>query len=253
MLRRARRPCRRRHSRSRVDAAPGRRGPPHRPQPPGPSYQSQVCARLEGAARRDRPRRRRRSGTSRAGPPLRGRVEPPAGRARPAGAQGAPPGLRGQRGFFLFGGRQSQSQQCVDLNAQISAACAAISTASTSICSACGAAASTASEQRRAIMVALAQNNCGPQYRTAARSARRILRPAVRRRHQRAFGRSRQSGRAERQLPHRVRAHLRRLSISRSRTRPRRRVSREDEKTCQRMCPAAEVMLFSLPQPAART
>ena len=66
-------------------------------------------------------------------------------------------------------------------------------------------------DQRRALIGQLAQNNCGAQYTAAANAPRRtagLFRRAVWRRHHRQSERRR---RAERHLPHRLRADLRRL------------------------------------------
>jgi hypothetical protein len=91
-------------------------------------------------------------------------------------------------------------------------------------------------EQRRSVMVALAQNNCGPQYRTAARAPGGFF--------DQLFGRDANEPPpaispircAGRQRAHRSACAPATGSISRSPTRPTRRAFREDEKTCQRMC-----------------
>ena len=102
-------------------------------------------------------------------------------------------------------------------------------------------------EQRRSVMVALAQNNCGPQYRTRRARARRLLRSAVRPRERRTRGPAgdlanpvAQSGSVRTVCVRTCDGFYFPISYATSR-----RASREDEKTCQRMCPAAEVMLFS--------
>ncbi len=133
----------------------------------GQSNRSQLCTRLEGAARGDRPRR----GADPARAEQVRRYEEAAGKqqaeldrmvaqSRRAGCEGT--------GFFLFGALQSQSQQCATSTADLEHA-------RQSRPHQCRPAAAARrrydrGEQRRSVMVALAQNNCGPQYRQAARA-----------------------------------------------------------------------------------
>jgi hypothetical protein len=72
-------------------------------------------------------------------------------------------------GFFLFGGFQSQSQQCVDINGQISRMRGNLDRITVDLQRLRGGDMDRG-EQRRSMMMALAQNNCGPQYRQAARA-----------------------------------------------------------------------------------
>ena len=101
-------------------------------------------------------------------------------------------------------------------------------------------------EQRRSVMVALAQNNCGPQYRTAARAPGGFF--------DQLFGRDANEPSGDLANPMAQSGTVRTICvrtcdgfyfpISYATNASR---FREDEKTCQRMCPAAEVMLFSYP------
>src|SRR5262249_49136695 len=131
-------------------------------------YQNQVCTRLEGQlAAIDR-------GAS--GDPARAeqlrRYEEASSRQQAEldrmTAQGRRQGCE-STGFFLFGGFQSQSQQCVDLNGQISRMRANLDRINIDLQRIRGGADSRG-DQRQSVLVALAQNNCGPQYRTAARA-----------------------------------------------------------------------------------
>ncbi|HEX2654382.1 MAG TPA: DUF2865 domain-containing protein, partial [Xanthobacteraceae bacterium] len=69
-------------------------------------------------------------------------------------------------GFFLFGG---QPPQCADLTGQIQRMRASLDRATADFQRLQGGGANQV-EQRRGILYALAQNNCGPQYRNAAPS-----------------------------------------------------------------------------------
>src|SRR5205823_11009744 len=79
--------------------------------------------------------------------------------SRRAGCEGS--------GFFLF--NALQSQQCVDLNRQISSMRGNLDRINVDLQRLRGGDLDRG-EQRRSVIVALAQNNCGPQYRTAARA-----------------------------------------------------------------------------------
>ena len=108
-------------------------------------------------------------------------------------------------------------------------------------------------EQRRSVMVALAQNNCGPQYRTAARAPGGFF--------DQLFGRDGGEGEArpsgDLANPEAQSGSFRTvcvrtcdgfyfpISYATSSAR-----FAQDEKTCQRLCPASEVMLFSYRPPA---
>jgi hypothetical protein len=156
-------------------------------------------------------------------------------------AQGRRQGCEGT-GFFLFSG--FQSQQCVDLNRQISRMRANLDRINIDLQRLQGGDVDRG-EQRRAVMVALAQNNCGAQYRTAARA------PGF---FDQLLGRDANEPSTDLVNPLAQSGSVRTICVrtcdgfyfpvsyatNASRL-------REDEKTCQRMCPAAEVMLFSYP------
>ena len=143
--------------------------------PPGPgapagglTYQAQVCQRLEsqlvsidrgagGDPARAEQVRRYEEAANRQQVELDRMVE----QSRRQGCEST--------GFFLFGGGQSSSQQCVDLNRQISRMRGNLDRINVDLQRLRGGDADRG-EQRRSVMVALAQNNCGPQYRTAARA-----------------------------------------------------------------------------------
>src|SRR5436190_6023235 len=149
-------------------AQPWPPGPGAAPPPPGQSYQSQLCTRLEGQlaaingggaadpARAEQIRRyEEASGRQQA------ELDRMVAQGRRAGCEGS--------GFFLFNALQSQSQQCVDLNRQISSMRGNLDRINVDLQRLRGGDLDRG-EQRRSVMVALAQNNCGPQYRTAARA-----------------------------------------------------------------------------------
>jgi Protein of unknown function (DUF2865) len=209
-------------------------------QPPGQSYQSQVCTRLEGQlATIDR-------GAS--GDPARAeqirRYEDAASRQQAEldrmTAQGRRAGCEGT-GFFLFGA--FQSQQCVDLNGQITRMRSNLDRITMDLQRLRGGDFDRG-EQRQSVMVALAQNNCGPQYRTAARAPGGFF--------DQLFGRDANEPSADLANPDAQSGSFRTICVRTCdgfyypisyATTPAR--FREDEKACQRMCPAAEVMLFS--------
>jgi hypothetical protein len=101
-------------------------------------------------------------------------------------------------------------------------------------------------EQRRSVMVALAQNNCGPQYRAAARQQGGFF--------DQLFGRDNEPNEpgAELANPLAQSGSYRTVCVRTCdgyyfpisyATNPARFA--QDEKTCQRLCPAAEAQLFS--------
>jgi len=214
--------------------------PPGPGQPPGQSYQSQVCTRLEGQlAAIDR---------GAGGDPARAeqvrRYEEAARRQQveldTMAAQGRRQGCEGT-GFFLFSG--FQSQQCVDLNRQISRMRGNLDRINMDLQRLQGGDVDRG-EQRRAVMVALAQNNCGPQYRTAARAPGGFF--------DQLLGRDANEPSSEFVNPDAQSGSFRTICvrtcdgfyfpISYATNQAR---FREDEKICQRMCPASEAMLFS--------
>ena len=226
-------------------AQPWPPGPGTAPPPPGQSYQSQLCTRLEGQlaaidrgngvdpARVEQVRRyEEASGRQQA------ELDRMVAQSRRAGCEGT--------GFFLFGALQSQSQQCVDLNRQISSMRGNLDRINVDLQRLRGGDLDKG-EQRRSVMVALAQNNCGPQYRTAARAPGGFF--------DQLFGRDggepgpsgdlannpeAQSGGFRTVCVRTCDGFYFPISYATSSAR-----FAQDEKTCQRMCPAAEVMLFS--------
>jgi hypothetical protein len=151
-------------------------------------------------------------------------------------------------GFFLFGGGQSSSQQCVDLNRQISRMRGNLDRINVDLQRLRGNDLDRG-EQRRSVMMALAQNNCGPQYRAAVRQPGGFF--------DQLFGRG--GGESEPNEPGAELANPMAQSgsfrtvcvrtcdgyyfpISYA-TSPARFA--QDEKTCQRLCPAAEAQLYS--------
>ncbi len=135
-------------------------------QAPGQTYQSQLCTRLEaqlagidrgagGDPARAEQVRRYEEAASR----QQAELDRMVAQSRRAGCEGT--------GFFLFGG--FQSEQCVDLNRQISSMRGNLDRITVDLQRLRGGD-QDRGEQRRSVMVALAQNNCGPQYRTAARA-----------------------------------------------------------------------------------
>jgi Protein of unknown function (DUF2865) len=218
---------------------PGAQPPGPGAQPPGQNYQNQVCTRLEGQLAAIE----RGAG----GDPARAeqvrRYEDAARRQQAEldtmVAQGRRQGCEGT-GFFLFSG--FQSQQCVDLNRQISRMRGNLDRINMDLQRLQGGDIDRG-EQRRAVMVALAQNNCGPQYRTAARA------PGF---FDQLLGRDANEPSSDLVNPDAQSGSFRTICVRTCdgfyfpisyATNPAR--FREDEKICQRMCPAAEVMLFS--------
>ena len=221
-------------------------GPGAAPPAPGQSYQSQLCTRLEAqlasidrGAGADPARaeqiRRYEEASSRQQAELDRMV-----------AQGRRQGCEGTGGFFIFGGLQSQSQQCVDLNGQISRMRGNLDRINVDLQRLRGGDLDRG-EQRRSVMVSLAQNNCGPQYRAAARAPGGFF--------DQLFGRDSgepapsgdlannpdaQSGSFRTVCVRTCDGFYFPISYATSSAR-----FAQDEKTCQRLCPASEVMLFS--------
>jgi hypothetical protein len=227
-------------------AQPWPPGPGTAPPAPGQSYQSQLCTRLEAqlatidrGAGADPARaeqiRRYEEASSRQQAELDRMV-----------AQGRRQGCEGSGGFFIFGGLQSQSQQCVDLNGQISRMRGNLDRINVDLQRLRGGD-QDRGEQRRSVMVSLAQNNCGPQYRTAARAPGGFF--------DQLFGRDSGEPAPSGDLannPEALSGSFRTvcvrtcdgfyfpISYATSSAR-----FAQDEKACQRLCPASEVMLFS--------
>ncbi len=186
-------------------------GPGAAPPPPGTDLSEPALHPARSAARRDRPRRT-------AAIPARAeqirRYEEASSRQQAEldrmVAQSRRAGLRGHAASSCSAAA-TQSQQCVDLNRQISSMRGNLDRINVDLQRLRGGD-TDRGEQRRSVMVALAQNNCGPQYRTAARAPGgffdQLFGARRRSEHRR---RSRQSASAERELPHGLRAHLRRI------------------------------------------
>lgn len=221
---------------------PGPGAPP--PQTaPGQQAQSQVCQRLEAQlATIDR------GGGDQARAEQVRRYEDNANRQQAEldrmTAQGRRQGCEGT-GFFIFGGGQSSSPQCVDLNGQIARMRSNLDRINVDLQRVRGSD-TDRGEQRRSMMVALAQNNCGPQYRTAARAPGGFM--------DQLFGRDSEPNEPGNEManPEAQSGSFRTVCVRTCdgfyfpisyATSPARFA--QDEKTCQRLCPAAEVQLFS--------
>ena len=148
-------------------------------------------------------------------------------------------------GFFLFGG---QPAQCGPLNKQIQQMRANLDRIQADLAHLQGDAGPEREAQRRTILTALSQNDCGPQYRQAAAPQRGGLFETL-------FGGpgssiisglSTPGGESPQGSGYRtvcVRTcdgYFYPISYSTSPSK-----FNDDERTCQRSCPAAEVMLFS--------
>ena len=223
-------------------AQPWPPGPGAAPPPPGQSYQTQLCTRLEGQlaaidrgaggdpARAEQVRRYEEASSRQ-----QAELDRMVAQTRRAGCEGT--------GFFLFGALQSQSQQCVDLNGQISRMRGNLDRINVDLQRLRGGDVDRG-EQRRSVMLALAQNNCGPQYRTAVRAPGGFF--------DQLFGRDANEPSGDLANPDALSGSFRTvcvrtcdgfyfpISYAASPAR-----FAQDEKACQRMCPASEAMLFS--------
>lgn len=149
----------------------------------------------------------------------------------------------GGRGFFLFGG--GEPAQCDQINSQIQRMRANLDRILTGLRQ-LQVGGSDREEQRRAIMVALAQHGCGPQYRSAERprsffgslfGGPTLSTPE-------ATPTPQQSSTYRTLCVRTCDGFFFPISFS---TVPER--FQEDERTCQRMCPAAEAVLFTYRNP----
>ncbi|MBI4274733.1 MAG: DUF2865 domain-containing protein [Rhizobiales bacterium] len=142
-------------------------------------------------------------------------------------------------GFFLFG---SQPAQCGSLNTQIQQMRSNLNRIQTDLQRIQATGSGPEREgQRRAILTALAQNDCGPQYRAAAQAAQpRGLFESLFGSNS-IFGNLAQSGSTFRTICVRTCDGFY-FPISFATTQAH---FREDEQICHRMCPAAEVILYS--------
>jgi hypothetical protein len=146
-------------------------------------------------------------------------------------------------GFFQLFGGGGRSEQCGPLNNQVSQIRANISRVQNDLQRLQSAGANYERDgQRRAVIAALAQNDCGPQYRAQAAQSRNLF--------ETLFGPGpgadqntsiEGAGSGYRTVCVRTcDGYFFPISFSTSQDR-----FRDDEATCQRMCPASEVMLFS--------
>ena len=147
--------------------------------------------------------------------------------------------------FFLFGGG---SPQCDQLNGQIQRMRANLDRMLASMQQVQGGGNSggnSGDEQRRAILVSLAQYDCGPQYRTASAP------PRPRGLFETLFG-GQSGGSDPATAPGELSASFRTICVRTcdgyffpisTATNPGR--FRDDERSCQRQCPATEAVLFS--------
>ena len=228
---------------------PGPGTPP--PAPGQPTYQNQLCTRLEAQlasidrgngdpARAEQIRRYEEASGKQ-----QGELDRMVAQTKRAGCEGS--------GFFLFNALQTQSQQCVDLNRQISNMRANLDRINVDLQRLRGNDVDRG-EQRRSVMLALAQNNCGPQYRTAARAPGGFFDQLL----GRESGEGEPAPSGDLANPEAQSGSFRTVCVRTCdgfyfpvsyAASPARFA--QDEKTCQRMCPAAEVMLFSYPTQGA--
>jgi len=214
---------------------------PGAPAQQGQSYQNQVCQRLEAqlasidrgsgdAARADQIRRYEEA-SSRQQSELDRMV-----------AQGRRQGCEGG-GFFLFGGGNASTQQCVDLNRQVSNMRGNLDRINIDLQRLRGNDGNRG-EARQSVLASLAQNNCGAQYRTAARAPGGFF--------DQLFGRDANEPSSDLANPEAQSGTFRTICVRTCdgaffpisyATSPAR--FREDEKSCQRLCPNAEAILFS--------
>jgi hypothetical protein len=142
--------------------------------------------------------------------------------------------------FILFSG---QSEQCAPLNTKVQQARAALERTRSELASLQGGTGPEREAQRRGILAALGQNDCGPQYRQAAATPPRsgnlfeslfgpnsIFTPDT----------SSQSGTYKTVCVRTCDGYYYPISFATSPAR-----FADDARTCQRSCPAAEVALYS--------
>ena len=213
--------------------------------PAGQNYAAQACQRLEGqlaaidrGASGDPARAEQIRRYEEASNRQQGELDRMVEQSRRQGCEST--------GFFLFGGGNASSQQCVDLTRQTARMRGNLDRINVDLQRLRGGD-SDRGEQRRSVMLALAQNNCGPQYRTAARAPGGFF--------DQLFGRGDanepsgdlanpmvQGGTVRTICVRTCDGFYFPISYATNASR-----FREDEKACQRMCPASEVMLFSYP------
>ena len=163
--------------------------------------------------------------------------------SRRAGCEGS--------GFFLFNALQSQNRSASNSTRQISNMRGNLDRINVDL-QRLRAGDIDRGEQRRSVVASLAQNNCGPQYRQAARAQGGFF--------DQLFGRDSgeaapsgdlanpeaQSGSLRTVCVRTCDGYYFPISYATNASR-----FAQDEKTCQRLCPAAEVMLFSYPTQGA--
>ena len=217
--------------------------PPPAAQPGGSPAQNPYCARLEaqlaaidrGGADQGRAEQTRRY--EEAASRQQSELDRMVAESRRQGCEST--------GFFLFGGGQSSSQQCVDLNRQISRMRGNLDRINIDLQRLRGSD-QDRGEQRRSVMIALAQSNCGPQYRAAARQQGGFF--------DQLLGRDSEPNEpgADMANPLAQNGSYRTVCVRSCdgyyfpisyATAPARFA--QDEKTCQRLCPATEVQLYS--------
>src|SRR3954468_10081873 len=226
--------------------------------PPGPgappqvgqNYQTQICTRLEGQLQMID-----RGGGDTARVEQTRRYEDAANRQQSELdrmlAQSRRQGCEGG-GFFLFGGTSS-SPQCTELTQQITRMRSNLDRINVDLQRLRGGD-NDRGEQRRSVMLALAQNNCGPQYRTAARAPGGFFDQLLGRDSSEVepapagdlANPEAQGGSVRTVCVRTCDGYYFPVSYATSPAR-----FAQDEKTCQRMCPASEVMLFSYPTQGA--
>jgi hypothetical protein len=157
-----------------------------------------------------------------------------------------------QAGFFQLFGGLGRSEQCGPLNTRIQQMRADIARGQGDLQQLQGATAGVQREgQRRAVLNALAQSDCGPQYRAQAAQATQAARAAPGNFFEQLFGGPGSTSAPEqdtggmsggyRTLCVRTcDGYFFPISFSTSQDR-----FQDDEVTCQRMCPAADVQLFA--------
>jgi len=218
--------------------------PPAMGPPPGAPPQSPVCARLEAqlTALTDQGRVEQIRRYEDAVQQQQTEVDRTVALSRKTGCEGS--------GFFLFG--RSQPPQCDDLNNRIQRMRANLDRLNSDLQQLQSGRGATEG-QRQQLLSALGQNDCGPQYRSAAAPAR------PRGFFETLFGGggggnapfgsgdltpSDQSSTYRTICVRTCDGYYFPVSYSTPQSR-----FRDDEQACQRMCPASEVMLFSYRNP----
>ncbi len=149
-------------------------------------------------------------------------------------------------GFFsLFSG---QSSQCGPVNTQIQQMRANLDQITSSLERLRGGSGADRDNQRRSVLIALAQNNCGAAIRQHVATARRRLPEQSVRQQQQSGGTECRCRAAIRHLPHGLRPHLRRLLFP-DFVRHGAGALRRRRKTCKAECPAAEASLYAYRNP----